>query len=371
MTMNAWKWQLTAAGCWLVIASSYAQTAPAPVAPAPPPTAAQVIADAEDRALREIVEASRSDDAQLRSSAMEAILPRPRRALPMAQLAVADENPAVRFAALVTVGRLQLEPLGRKAQQMMSDPDPSVRAAAIFAATRCGVKVDMNELPVLLTHNEVSVRANAAMLLGMLGDPTAVPMLRETAQQRVPRAAQLRQTILRLQFAEAMARLGEDKELEPIRAALFSQDYEVRVLAAQMLGELGDQSMARALQGMLGDEPVELKLAAALSLAKLGDPSGRAAALEASRLDAATIASQAEAFVRRNPRSEFAPVYRALLQDVEQQRSVSALARGQAAFVLAQLDGQDTAGALVKLLEDHDPLVRLSAAAGVLVRADR
>ncbi len=340
-----------------------------PVAPTPPPTARELLQGGEAKAISIIVNASRSDRAQLRANALEAIMPRPKRALPMAQLALEDENPAVRFAALVTVGQLQLHSLGRKAQRMVSDEDASVRAAAVYAATRCGINVNMNELPLMLRHKDISVRANAVMLLGMMEDRTAVPMLREMVQQPIRRASPVRQAILRLQYAEAMTKLGEDTELEPIRAAMFSQEYEVRVLAVQMIGELEDQSMARALRNLLDDEPVELKLAAAQSLARMGDSSGKPAALAAAILDAPTIEAQARAFVKKNPRSEFAPVYRALLADPERQQRVAALARGQSAFALAEMDGADAAAALVGLLNDEEPIVRLSAAAGILKAA--
>jgi len=335
-------------------------------APAPPKSAPELLADAQDPAIRAILEAARAESAQLRATALEAVQPLPRRALPLAQAALEDENPGVRFAALLTTGQLRLEALGRSAARLVGDPDPSVRAAAIYAAHRTGQDVNQNELPRLLQSDQVGVRANAVMVTGMMGDKSAVPMLREFARTPVRRASAVRQALLRLQFAEALVKLGEDGELEPIRAGMFSQEYEVRVLAVGMLGELGDHSMAHAMKDMLDNEPVELRLAAARSLALLGDNRGGPAAIAASKLTAADVAAQAAAFVRDHPKSEYAPIYQALLGEPEQQARVAALARGQSAFALSQIGGDDCVRALVALLDAPDPAVRLSAAAGVL-----
>jgi len=137
-----------------------------------------------------------------------------------------------------------------------------------------------------------------------------------------------------------------------------------------MIGELGAHSMAHAMKDMLDNEPVELRLAAARSLSLLGDDRGRAAAIAASKLTGPHIAEQARQFVKDHPRSEFVPIYRALLDQPDQQAQVAALARGQSAFTLAQIGGDDAIRALVALLDDPSPAVRLSAAAGVL-RAGR
>ncbi len=161
-----------------------------------PKTARQWLVEAEDKAVREVLDAARSSDAQFRAQAMEAIQPRPKRALPLAQIALEDENAAVRFAALITVGKLKLEPLAERALRMQGDDDPSVRAAAMYAADACGKTVNMNELPRLLGSDDPTVRGNAAMVLGLMGDRSAVPMIREIAQRPMRRASPVRETLV-------------------------------------------------------------------------------------------------------------------------------------------------------------------------------
>jgi len=343
----------------------HAQDATDPEA-APPKSPAQLLAEHEDRAIREVLEAARSDDPQLRAQAMEAIQPRPKRALPLTQIALEDENPAVRFAALVTIGDLRLAALGDNAARLQDDPDPSVRAAAMYAAHACGKDSNMNELPRLLGSDDATVRANAAMVLGLMGDRSAIPMIREIAQRPMRRTSPVRETLVRLQFAEALAMLGEEQEIEVIRAAMFSPEYEVRVLAVLMLGRLQDRSMTRAMIGFLDETPIELKLAATQALAQMGVEAGRPVALAAATYDGAAVARQAEAFIRQNKDSPYVPTYRQMLGDPAAQQRIATLARGQAAFALAELGGPDATAALVGLLDDPDPGVRLAAAAGVL-----
>ncbi len=354
---------LMAAG--LLLTPRLGQAQEATVAP-PPKTAAQLLAEAQDKAIREVLDASRSDDAQLRTQALEAIEPLPKRALPLTQIALEDKNPAVRFSALITVGKLRLHALSNNAVRLQDDRDPSVRAAAMFAAHACGHQINMNELPKLLGSDEATVRANAALVLGLMGDRSAVPMIREIAQRPMRRASPIRETLVRLQFAEALTLLGEEQEIEVIRAAMFSPEYEVRVLAVLMLGRLQDRSMTRAMIGFLEDTPIELKLAAAQSLAVMGVESGRPIALAAATYDAAAVAQQAEAFIRQHRDSPFVPTYRQLMGDPAAQERIARMARGQAAFALAELGGADATAALVRLLDDPDPSVRLAAAAGVL-----
>lgn len=346
----------------------------APAAPAqdaapnaqPPGTAGQRLAGAEDRAIREVLDAARSSDAQLRAQAMEAIQPRPKRALPLAQIALEDDNPAVRFAALITVGNLELEPLADRALRMRRDDDASVRAAAMYAADACGKTVNMNELPALLGSDDPTVRGNAAMVLGLMGDRSAVPMIREIAQRPMRRASPIRETLVRLQFAETLTMLGEEDEIEVVRAAMFSPEYEVRVLAVLMLGRLEDRSMTRAMMGLLNEGPIELKLAAAQALAQMGNEAGRPIAMRAVAYDSDAIEEQARQFIRDNRDSSYVPTYRRMLNDPEARERVAAQARAQACFVLAALGGAPAAEAMIERLDDAERDVRLAAAAAIL-----
>ncbi|MCC7407731.1 MAG: HEAT repeat domain-containing protein [Phycisphaeraceae bacterium] len=319
------------------------QTGPAPERPeaAPPPVPAVLapVAPAVDpRPLLEphrqaaidlVVAASRSEDPFLRANAAESAQYLPDRATPMLQLALEDPHQAVRFAALAVIGRQKLAALAPMAQARLEDESLSVRVAAMFALRRCGVSVDITPMAQLLTSDDQTVRGNAVMLLGQMGDPSAIPMLKQLSARRMARANAARDTIVRLQFAEAIVRLGDDTYISAIRAGAYSVVGEVRVLATRLMGDLGDQKMQAALAQMLGEPPIEQQLAAAESLAKLGNEQGLPVVLANAVYPAATI-------------------------------------RAQAAMTLGQFHAEPAVTTLVQLMQDPEPQVRLSAAASIL-----
>lgn len=286
-------------------------------------------ADLRQRAIQQVLEASRSDDALLRTHATEAAAFLTDRALPLLQLALEDPVAPVRFTALVTIGREKLASLAGSARRLLNDPDGSVRAAAIFALHQNGHEVDVSPLAGLLSDPDPAVRGNTVMLIGWMGNATAVPMLREMVQRPAGRASPTRDTIVRLQFAEAMARLGDAEAMVPIRAGAYSATSEVRVLAVTIMGDVADHTMQPAMAAMLDEPPIELQIAAATSLAKLGDGSGLATLLQAAR-------------------------------------DRDAMVRAQAAAGLGYLSATVRQDALAGLLADGDAHVRLAAAAALL-----
>ncbi|MCC7204428.1 MAG: HEAT repeat domain-containing protein [Phycisphaeraceae bacterium] len=299
----------------------------APVAPAVDPR--PLLEPHRQAAIDQIVAASRSEDPFLRANAAESAQYLSDRTTPMLQLALEDPHQAVRFAALGVIGRQKLVALAPMAQARLEDESPSVRAAAMFALYRCGTPVDVSPMAQMLSTDDQTVRGNAVMLLGQMGDPSAVPMLKQLSAKRMARANATRDTIVRLQFAEAIVRLGDDTYISAIRAGAYSVVGEVRVLATRLMGDLGDQKMQAALAQMLGEPPIEQQLAAAESLAKLGNEQGLPVVLANVAFPAATI-------------------------------------RAQAAMALGQFHAESAVNALAQLLQDPEPQVRLSAAASIL-----
>lgn len=294
-----------------------------------PKSAAQILSQAKDQAVEQVLLSGRSDNPFLRANAIEAMQPLPQRALPLAQLGLKDDHPAVRFAALVTVGQLETPGLGKAVQERLDDESPSVRAAAMFAARKLGLNVRIDAMARMLASQDPGLRGNVAMLLGMLGDRSAIPMMQEMAQVPMPRASAARQALARIQVSEAVLKLGDNTALDAVRAGAYSSHDEVRVLAVMIMGRTGDQRMQPAIRQMLENAPIELRLAAAEALARMGDDRGLSVALEGAK-------SQLEAV------------------------------RSQTAFTLALFRDPAAARALVTLLEDPVEQVRLSAAAAIL-----
>lgn len=98
---------------------------------------------------------------------------------------------------------------------------------------------------VLLDSQETKLhREMAALILGMLGDESAIPALNQTLSAPDP--------VLRAVSARAIGRIGtaSGDVVAQLIGALKDEDYFVRKTAAQSLGELKSQEALPALAHM-------------------------------------------------------------------------------------------------------------------------
>lgn len=284
-----------------------------------------------------LVQASQSTNPLLRANAIEALHPAKPEIEAVARQSLADENHAVRFIAAMTVGKLKLTQIAPLLEPLLHDESPSVRAAAIYGMHRCGRNVDLNPLASMLMSESAEVKGNAALILGELGNPSAVPMLRRAADHGMVREVPARRKIVAMQLAEAMAKLGAVDELEVIRAALFAppEEGELVALACQMCGQLKDGG---ALPNLLDlatrtgrrQQSAEVRMAAALAVAQI-DPSR-------APVDVPVEYVNAERFEHR----------------------------AQAALTLGYSQSREALPYLWRLMNDANPLVQIAAAGGVL-----
>lgn len=293
-----------------------------------------------ERAIEVIESASRDASAEVRSNAVEASQKMPARADALLAMALKDESPAVRTVAAMAVGRLKARALTAPTRPLLHDSSPFAQAAAIYALTRCGEQVDPSPLAsMLLSDPSTRARAHAATVLGLIGNPTAMPLLKQAAHEGVPRATQVEERLLQLQIAEAMVRLGDTQAVNAIYSALYpgrAEELEASALAAQILGELRDKpSIDRLIYLVEYRNPqgqkysAEVRLAAAMALARLGIVRGGFVA--------------DEFWAAENP-----------------------ALRSQAAFTYGEIGTPESLAHLDVMLGDIDPRVRVSAANGVL-----
>lgn len=237
------------------------------------------------QAVRLLEGATLSPDPQIRAHAYEALLPVPRELNRVVSRGLVDENLGVRSIAAVTVGQAGLGGHDDSLRRLLADESPFVRVSAVFALVRLGRDVDRGALAGALFQEEnPGLRAHAAYLLGEIGDRSALPLLKDAARAPMPKADPARVRILDLQLSEAMTKLGDESQLEPLRAALYPaqpSDLEATGLAIQALGEVGDRSVRGTLiqlsesAGPSGElMPPEILLSVAMAMAKLGDRNG-------------------------------------------------------------------------------------------------
>lgn len=294
-----------------------------------------------ERAFAMLVDGTSHEAALVRANACEALIDYPARLTPLARRLIDDPNEGVRSVALVAAGRAGLEIITRaKAPAAERDESGYVRASASFALAANKLPTNRRGLAeALLTDPSPLVRGHAALLMGLLGEPSAAGPLKEAAALSLPRASEREVAILRLQVAEALVRLGDDEQLQVLRAALYPsrpEELETTALAASAIGEVGDRGSIDELiyliertDGLGNPLPAEVRLAAARSLAKLGLPEGAEFGLE--------------------------------FLDDEDPR-----VRSLAAAVVAEGRSPALAAALEPLLDDDSPVVRVAAAAGVV-----
>lgn len=328
-----------------------------PGIPAPPPLPADQLENATARlqAYRQIVQThyntaleialatAESQDPFLRSNAIEALQPDPARVLMLVRKGIDDPAPVVRFASLMTIGELKIRSLGPVAITKLDDPSASVRAAAIYAAYENDQRAPLNVLPHLLSSESSSVRRNVCLVLEKIGDPSAVPMILDMATRRNRKSTPLDSTLVSVIAAKTVVALGDDSEIEVVRASMYSSYPEVQVIAIMALGELEDRVMQPAIEQMLRrqmpQQAPEINLAAAYALAKMGSEMGLGTMLKFANMQ--------------------------VIEFDGRQYSAATL-RAQAAAGLKWIQDPRSATQLGRLLEDPNPRVRIAAADAII-----
>jgi HEAT repeat protein len=236
--------------------------------------------------------------------------------------AFADQESLVRFSAAMAAGQMRLTAAHDALLGLLSDPDANVQVASVFALHRLGDTRYSHGLEMLSTHASPGVRANVALALGRLEEPSAVnvlkPMLRDKEMQ------------VELQAAEALWRLGHRDGLELLVAATYSNVPDDQIMALTALASpKNPQAAVQIRPSLLADLP-EVALTAAHGLGQLGSDEGYGVAL--------LYAKSKEA----------------------RQRSMAALTFG----AIGRSDAQDVLAGLLK--DSTSPEVRLSAAMAIL-----
>lgn len=298
--------------------------------------------------------AASSQSPQVRANAVEGLTTTPQRAEPVVRKALMDGNLGVRYAACFAAGRAKLAKLGPDIRPLLADTSMDVRAAAIFALKRCGAEVDPTPLASMLESRDARLRSNVAVLLGELGEPSAMGMLRAAAADGSLPGSKQQRKLVRLQIAEALYKLGDREQIHPIRAALYPvgpDEVEASALAAQIIGNVGDKEAAAELKNRVLDRvsaegqvkdpaslpflmPPELRLAAVTSLGKMGIRDGVYV------VDPYALYPEA-------------PV------------------RAQAAYAYGEVGGINELPKLEYLLADQSDLVRVAAAGAIVKVVDR
>lgn len=203
--------------------------------------------------------------------------------LPWIRTALLDDHPAVRFAGVVAVGKLRDSGAESAVREGLGDEDPSVRVAALFAMHRLGYTERTGDMaPYLLDHEDPTVRRNAALALGLLGEPGAIKLLARA--MRDPDAG------VRHHALEAMARLGNAEAKQELRFMTAAGVGSEEVFAINALAGTGDRTCLDTFRYKLETAAhLETRLAAARGLGVFASAEGYEVALRGLRVDRARI----------------------------------------------------------------------------------
>jgi HEAT repeat protein len=297
---------------------------PAPKEPPPVPARKDEPPDPGlvEAARQELVAASENRDPVLRENALEAVrqLNDPVAAAVIPK-ALDDAEKVVRFRAALAAGAHQLAAAREKLESMVGDDDPHLRIAVIYALHRLGVTDYTHDLEKTAVSPEPGVRADTAFVLGMLGEKSALKILKVMARDTDP--------VVRQRAWEAMWRLGDQGVVDELVGLTMSKYADDQMLGLLALAAPRVQSVREAVRSGLTSEHLETCLVAARAMGQLGSDEGYGLALQGAKSNDA------------------------------RQRFLAALAFG----AIGRTDAQ---GTLRNLMKDKDPRVRVVAAAAVL-----
>ncbi len=300
---------------------------------APGPDTA-LIASLKEQAIQIVDQELSHFDPRIRVAAIEVVAVTGQvELMPKVQQLLKDNFVPVRFAASVAVGDTKYRPAQSLVKQLLGDRNESVKIAAAYAITQLGSKEGFNVLRNAAAGADNLVRANAVWLLGKTGNMQALELLYWALE------AKDSDYRTRLQAAEAIAKLGDERIYRKLWAMLISAYADDRVMGVRAMGALGTEQAKNALITMLDDDLLEVRLVAAAQLGTLGSKDGEPEVLDVFTKNLTHALDK--------------------MDDIERVNVLTALAIGQ-------IGSPKLTKFLPRLLQNQSLFVRLAAARAVL-----
>ena len=144
---------------------------------------------------------------------------------------------------------------------LREDDDAGVRFQAAQTLSRFAMADTVPELLFALRGDDLWVRMMVTEGLIKIGAPAVEGLL--TALNHENRA-------VRRAAAKALGKIGDERAVTSLRAALLDSDIDVRRFAAQAIGRIGDAATLDALSDALRDDSDKVRKAAAGALVEIG-----------------------------------------------------------------------------------------------------
>lgn len=174
----------------------------------------------------------------------------------------------MRHRAINTLRRLRNKKGARMVAPFLKDDNEETRRLAVEAVGQLGSDKVVPTLRELLAKDRVeAIRAAAARSLGELKDQKAISVLEEALHDG---------RSVRCQAIIAMGLIGDKSVVPALLAQLRDQAPEIRYHACNALGEIGDLPNPEPLHGLLDDREAMVRRSAEATLTKLGHAYARA-----------------------------------------------------------------------------------------------
>ena len=212
----------------------------------------------------------RHDNAYIRNHAVEvAAASNCRDMMPEILTCLGDSSTAVRFAAASAIGDMRCFGYEKQVKGLLNDTNENVQIAAAYALVKLNQPAYHQAIRQAAGSLDQTVRANAVLLLGKLGDRDDLDLLYSILYDSDSLDK------VRLQTVESIARLGDERIYRSkLWALLISKYADDRVMGIRGMGALGTTEARNAILTMLQDDVTEVRLTAAEQLGQLGDNRG-------------------------------------------------------------------------------------------------
>jgi HEAT repeat protein len=259
-----------------------------------------------------------------------------------------DEDPAVRYAAAVAAGDVRYAPAKERLLTMAADKtvetDRRVMPGAIYALYQLGNDEYAGQLGSLLFDAEQEVRANAAMAMGRMGEPSATGPLRSLQAQET-------EDRVRLSIFEAQALLGDEASAYRLEGYARTTFLDMRLAAITAMSQFPSPRGMAVMRQLSREKrnPPQVRVAAAGALARMGE-------LDEAGLD---LAIRSASRPRQALQKAYGKQEDVTEAQVDQLQQVTAVA-------LSYMHRSESLDALYQLMQDDSADVRVAAAMGVL-----
>ncbi|MDB9412051.1 HEAT repeat domain-containing protein [Microcystis aeruginosa CS-567/02] len=178
--------------------------------------------------------------------------------------ALSDEDASVRYGAVRALGAIGSERAVKPLIAALGDGDMCVRYGVAVALRRVDSERAVEPLITALEYAPKYVYPEAVRALGEIGSERAVEAL-ITAFKYISWQWPLPEAVM-----EAFVKIGPERTVEPLIAALGDENRRVRYEVAWALGNIGSERAVEPLITALGDEDEDVRYRAAEALGKIG-----------------------------------------------------------------------------------------------------